>query len=329
MRALICTSPGIFDYRDIEEPRPEPGRTILRVRRIGVCGTDLHAFQGTQPYFTYPRILGHELAAERTDTGEAVTIIPYFNCGTCIACRTGKPNCCTRIQVCGVHTDGGMVEYLSVPDSSIIPGQGLSYDALALIEPLAIGAHGVRRAGVEEGEFVLVMGAGPIGLGTMAFARISGGRVIALDVNDQRLRFCQDELNVEHTVNARDEDRMDRILEITGGDMPTVVIDATGNREAINHGLDYLAHGGRYVLIGLQKGTLEFPHPEFHKRETTLMSSRNATRADFTHVMDAMEGGGVDPVTFITHRAPFGSVGSEFAGWLDPARGVIKAMIEL
>lgn len=329
MRALICTTPGTFEYRDIAEPTPEPGRTILKIRRIGVCGTDLHAFQGTQPYFSYPRILGHELAAERTDTGEAVTIIPYFNCGDCIACKTGKPNCCVRIQVCGVHTNGGMVEYLSVPDDSIIPGQGLSYDALALIEPLAIGAHGIRRAAVTEGEFVLIMGAGPIGLGTMAFARISGARVIALDVNEQRLQFCQSELGVEFTVNARNPDALEQVRSITGGDMPTVVVDATGNREAINHGLDYLAHGGRYVLIGLQKGTLEFSHPEFHKRETTLMSSRNATKADFKHVMDAMRQGRVDPVTFITHRAAFEEAGLQFPDWLDPARGVIKAMIEL
>ena len=329
MRALICTTPGTFEYRDIDEPRPEAGRTLLRIKRIGVCGTDLHAFQGTQPYFNYPRILGHELAAERVDTGEAVTIIPYFNCGACIACRTGKPNCCSRIQVCGVHVDGGMVEYLSVPTESVIPGDGLSFDALALIEPLAIGAHGIRRAGVEIGEFVLVIGAGPIGLGTMAFGRIAGGRVIALDVNEQRLAFCKNELGVAYTVNAKDGDPIAQVKEITGGDMPTVVIDCTGNRDAINHGLDYLAHGGRYVLIGLQKGTLEFPHPEFHKRETTLMSSRNATKADFKHVMTAMRDGAVDPVTFITHRCAFDQVATEFPGWLEPKNGVIKAMIEL
>lgn len=329
MRALICTTPGSFEYRDIGKPKPEAGRTVLRIKRIGVCGTDLHAFQGTQPYFNYPRILGHELAAERVDTGEAVTIIPYFNCGACIACRTGKPNCCSQIQVCGVHVDGGMVEYLSVPTESIIPGDGLSFDALALIEPLAIGAHGIRRAGVEIGEFVLVIGAGPIGLGTMAFGRIAGGRVIALDVNEQRLAFCKNELGVAYTVNAKNGDPIAQVKEITGGDMPTVVIDCTGNRDAINHGLDYLAHGGRYVLIGLQKGTLEFSHPEFHKRETTLMSSRNATKADFKHVMTAMRDGTVDPVTFITHRCAFDRVATEFPGWLEPKNGVIKAMIEL
>jgi threonine dehydrogenase-like Zn-dependent dehydrogenase len=221
-----------------------------------------------------------------------------------------------------------MVEYLSVPNDALVPGEGLSHDALALVEPLAIGAHGVRRAGVTEGEYVLVIGAGPIGLGTMAFARIAGARVIALDVNEARLRFCREHLGVEHTVLAG-ATAVEAVRDLTGGDMPTVVIDATGNLKAIDGGLDYLAHGGRFVLIGLQKEAFRFSHPEFHKRESTLMSSRNATREDFRHVMRSLRGGQVDPVTLITHRVPFDRVGAEFPGWLDPASGVIKAMIEL
>ena len=325
MQAWTCTTPGTLSPVDVPPPQPEPGRSILRIRRIGVCGTDLHAYEGTQPYFSYPRILGHELAGELD--GEAYTIVPYYACGHCIACRRGLPNCCTSIQVCGVHVDGGMVEYLSVPNDALVPGEGLSLDALALVEPLAIGAHGIRRAGVTPGEYVLVIGAGPIGLGAMAFARIAGAQVIALDVNEGRLRFCRERLGVEHTVLAPSP--IDAIRDLTGGDMPTVVIDCTGSLRAINGGLDYLAHGGRYVLIGLQKEAFCFPHPEFHKREATLMSSRNATREDFRHVMGALREGQVDPVTFITHRVPFHQVGGEFKKWLDPATGVIKAMIEL
>ena len=343
MRSWTCTTPGTLSFGDIAPPEPAPGRSVLRVRRIGVCGTDLHAFQGTQPYFSYPRILGHELAGDVD--GAACTIVPYYACGHCIACRRGLPNCCTSVQVCGVHVDGGMVEYLSVPDSALVPGEGLSYEALALVEPLAIGAHGVRRAGVSEGEFVLVIGAGPIGLGTMAMARLAGARVIAMDVNEERLRFCRERLGVEHTVRVPGAGpagpdatppaaklgaaALEALRDLTGGDMPTVVIDATGSLRAINGGLDYLAHGGRYVLIGLQKEAFCFSHPEFHKRETTLMSSRNATREDFRYVMRALREGKVDPVTFITHRVPFGDVGAQFPSWLDPTSGVIKAMIEV
>jgi len=336
MRALICTTPGEFEYRDISRPLTVEGNTLLKIKRIGICGTDLHAFEGTQPFFNYPRILGHELAADIVETddpdfkkGEAVTFIPYFNCGHCIACRMGKPNCCTGIAVSGVHKDGGMVDYLSVPTYSLVHGSGLSYDELALVEPLAIGAHGVRRAGVTRDEKVLVVGAGPIGLGTMEFARIAGGSVIAMDINDERLRFCKEKLQVGDTVNPAKEDALEKLKAITGGDMPTVVIDATGSLKAINNAFQYLAHGGRYVLVGLQKGDINFSHPEFHKREATLMSSRNATRADFEHVIASMKNGFVNPTNYITHRVQFGQVKDEFAGWLNPANGVIKAMVEM
>ena len=337
MEALICTKPGTFEYKDIVSPVLQPGQAILKIKRIGICGTDLHAYKGTQPYFTYPRILGHELAADLIEAdgadgfipGEAVTFIPYFNCGKCIACRNGKPNCCTGLKVCGVHIDGGMAHYLSVPSCSLIKSEGLSYDELALVEPLAIGAHGVRRANVQKDEFVLVIGAGPIGLGTMEFARIAGAKVIALDINDQRLQFCKDSLKVEYAINASTEDVLARLKEITNGDMPTVVIDATGNQKAINNALQYLAHGGRFVLIGLQKEPISFSHPEFHKREATLMSSRNATREDFVHVIDSMKKGLVDPTTYITHRIKFGVLKDVFETWLDPSTGVIKAVVEL
>lgn len=337
MKTLVCTQPGKFEYAAGEKPAIKKGQAILRIRRIGICGTDLHAFEGTQPYFTYPRILGHELAGELVEAdgadnfqpGEAVTFIPYFSCGECIACRRGKPNCCARMQVCGVHVNGGMVEYLSVPSSSLLHGEGLSFDELALVEPFAIGAHCIQRAGVEPGEDVLVIGAGPIGLGTMEFARIAGARVIALDVNDQRLQFCKEKLQIQFTVNALSQQVNDQLMNITNGDMPTVVIDATGSLKAINNAFQYMAHGARYVLVGLQKADIAFSHPEFHKREGTLMSSRNATRQDFEQVMAAMKSRQIDPTTYITHRVAFEKTKDEFKSWLNPATGVIKAMVEM
>jgi threonine dehydrogenase-like Zn-dependent dehydrogenase len=334
MRSLICTIPGRFEYADAEMPSAGEGYSILKVHRIGICGTDLHAYEGNQPFFNYPRILGHELAAEYVsgdakgfETGEAVTISPYFFCGKCIACRMGKENCCSNIRVFGVHVDGGMRTYISVPSYALIHGMGLSFDELALVEPLAIGAHGVRRAGVTKNEFVLVIGAGPIGLGTMDFARIAGGRVIAMDINDSRLQFCRLNLAVEHTINALTTDATCKLKEITNGDMPAVVIDATGNLKAINHAFQYMAHGGRYVMIGLQNGDVSFSHPEFHKREGTLMSSRNANRRDFDQVVNCIKNKYIDPVTYITHRVAFDKVKDEFESLLNPATGVIKAMI--
>lgn len=336
MKALICKTAGTFEYQDTELPEAPAGYTLLKIKRIGICGTDLHAYEGTQPFFNYPRILGHELAAEIVSTdaegfavGEPVSFIPYFNCGTCIACRMGKPNCCAKINVCGVHIDGGMREYLAVPSYSLLHGEGLGLDELALIEPLAIGAHGVRRAAVTAGEYVLVIGAGPIGLGTMEFARIAGGKVIAMDINDDRLAFCRTELQVHDTVNPMTENALEKLQAITSGDMPTVVIDATGSLQAINNAFQYLGHGGRYVLIGLQKGDISFNHPEFHKRESTLMSSRNATRADFEFVISCVKNKKIEPLKFITHRVAFDELAAAFPSYNKPQTGVIKAMVTI
>ena len=318
-------------------PNLAPGQAILKIKKIGICGTDLHAYEGTQPYFSYPRILGHELAAELVDWdgaedfrhGESVTFIPYLHCGHCIACRTGKTNCCQSLKVIGVHQDGGMVEYLSIPSSLLVHGNGLTTDELALVEPLAIGAHGVLRAGIREGEFVLITGAGPIGLGAMEMAKIAGARVIALDVNENRLRFCKDKLKVFHTINALSADISNQLMELTSGEMPTTVIDATGNLKAINNAFSYMAHGGKYLLIGLQKGDITFSHPEFHKREATLMSSRNATRADFEYVINCMKSGLIDPTNYITHRVNFTDVKEQFGNWLNPQSGVIKVIVSV
>ena len=336
MKTLICEGPAKFSYSNKAKPMQEKGKTLIKIERIGICGTDLHAYEGTQPYFEYPRILGHELAGEIMSTdnsdykvGEKVTFIPYYNCGSCVACRNGLPNCCVNMKVCGVHVDGGMVEYLSVPSSSLIHGHGLSVDELALIEPLAIGAHSIRRADVKTGEFVLVIGAGPIGLGIMESARIAGAQVIALDINENRLAFCKKNLNIQHTISGAKENVADRLKQITNNDMPTVVIDATGSRKAINDGFQYMAHGARYVLVGLQKGEIAFSHPEFHKREGTLMSSRNATREDFEHVISCMKKGLIQPANYITHRVFFDEVKDQFDTWLQPENGVIKAMVQM
>ncbi len=334
MKALVCTTPGRFDYSNTEMPTPAEGETLLKIERIGICGTDLHAFEGTQPYFNYPRILGHELAATIVETkavgfaaGDKVTIIPYMHCGNCIACNSGKNNCCVNMRVFGVHIDGGMREFVTVPNHALLKSEGLSLDELALVEPLAIGAHAVKRAAVTNGEFVLVIGAGPIGLGIAQFARIAGAHVIVVDVNEDRLQFCTTHVGVEHTINPLSQDVMESLKQITNNNMPTVILDATGNLKAINNAFAYLAHGGRYVLVGLQKEPISFSHPEFHKREATLMSSRNANVSDFEHVMDAIKNGLVQPANYITHKVAFSGVATQFESWLNPNSKVVKAVV--
>lgn len=336
MNILSCKSPGEFEYKESKMPHLSEGKALVKIKRIGICGTDLHAFEGTQPFFSYPRILGHELAGEVVEigsqegfaVGDLVTVIPYFNCGKCVACRNGKPNCCQKISVFGVHEDGGMQEYVALPISSLVKKEGLSLEQLAMAEPFAIGAHGVRRAGVKPGQFVLVIGAGPIGLGVMEFARIAGATVIAMDMNEKRLDFCREEWNIPHVVKAG-KNSYEEIKEITKGDFCDSVIDATGSLAAINQGFQYIAHGGNYVLVGLQKGEVAFSHPEFHKREATLMSSRNATRADFDQVLEAMASGQLSVDKYITHRVSFDQVKDDFQSWLNPETGVIKAIVEM
>lgn len=337
MKALVCKEPGRFEWIEKERPAQAPGRAIIKVWRIGICGTDLHAFEGTQPYFSYPRILGHELSGELVDiepaiegfeVGEPVSFIPYFPCHECIACKHGKPNCCRNINGFGVHIDGGMMEYVSVPAYALVHGNGLSFDELALVEPLAIGAHAVRIACVGEGDHVLVTGAGPIGLGVMEMAKLAGGRVIAVDTIDSKLEFCKNTLGIDHTLKPG-KDALVQVEAITEGDFPAIVIDATGNKKAIMDGFQFVAHGGTYVMVGLQGDQICFSHPDFHKRENILKSSRNATREDFEYVVRALKSGRLKASSYITHRVSFEKLPEMFKSWLEPGSGIIKAMVEL
>lgn len=341
MKGIVCDQPNRLSMAEFPEPAPTPGHAIVRIRRIGICGTDMHAYRGNQPFFTYPRVLGHELAgtieqveghaeghAEGLQAGDQVSIIPYMHCGKCIACRNGRTNCCTDMQVLGVHIDGGMRERISVPISHLIPTHGLSLDQSAVLEPLSIGAHAVRRSELQPGETALVIGAGPIGLGVMAFAKYRGATVIAMDVNEERLSFCAGWAKVDHTVNALQEP-LERIRELTGGDFPTVVYDATGSARSMTDAFQYVAHSGKLVYVGLVKADIAFHDPEFHKREMTLMGSRNATKEDFDTVIQGIRAGHLDVDRFITHRCAFDETVAQFEGWLKPESKVIKAMIEL
>jgi len=337
MKSIICKEPHVFKEKDITAPARKEGEVLIRIKRIGICGTDLHAFKGNQPYFTYPRILGHELSGtiEEIDrhkadfqVGDQVTIIPYLHCGTCIACSRGKTNCCEKMEVMGVHLDGGMCEMISVPIENIIKTEALTLDQAAMIEPLAIGAHAVRRAEMTEGDTVLVIGAGPIGLGVMQFAKKQGARVIAMDVNEERLQFCKTWVNVDATVNALEEPI--KVIEIlTNGHLPTIVFDSTGNVQSMTDAFQYVAHGGKLIYVGLVNDYVRIYNPDFHKKEITLLASRNATQADFKGVLETLEAGEINIENYITHRCHFDDVINQFNHWLLPESKVIKSIVEV
>lgn len=341
MRSLVLESPGRFIAVPAAHPgSPGPGEALVRVHRVGVCGTDLHAFKGRQPFFTYPRILGHELGVEVVAVGDGVTRVrpgdrcavePYLHCGRCIACRRSRPNCCATLSVLGVHVDGGLREEIRVPAEKLHPSALLGYDQLALVEPLGIGAHAVERAQVEAGETVAVIGAGPIGLAAIQFARAAGARVLVVDVNPTRLAACGERWSIPagDLVDGRVPALADRLRELTNGDLPTAVFDATGHPDSMQRAFDFPAPGGRLVFIGLFPGEVSFHDPSFHRRELTLLASRNARAADFTRILAQMESGQVDTTPWITHRAPLRQVPELFESWTHPATGVIKAMVEV
>jgi 2-desacetyl-2-hydroxyethyl bacteriochlorophyllide A dehydrogenase len=337
MKALICNKPGELKLIEVPKPDLKKDHALVRIRRIGICGTDLHAYQGTQPFFSYPRILGHELAGEIIDIdgtddfvkGELVTFIPYINCQECASCRRGFTNCCEQIRVFGVHTDGGMQEYVTIPVRLLLKVNSMPLDEIALVEPLAIAAHGVNRGRIATGEQVLVIGAGPIGVGLIQFAKLKGANVTIMDLSDSRLKFCREVLNVEQTINPLEKDHMEKLALITKSRMFSVVFDATGNINALNAGFNYMGYTGRYVLVGLQLKEIHFSHPEFHKREGNLMSSRNATRSDFEEVLRVISAQQIRPLNMVTHTVQFDAVPAHFPSWLDAHNNVLKVMVTL
>ena len=339
MRTVILDRPGELRLADTPEPpSPSPGMALARVRRIGVCGTDVHAWRGEQPYFTYPRVLGHELAVEVVATGADVTNVrpgdrcavePYVNCGECRPCRSGRQNCCDRLQVIGVHVDGGMRDLVELPARKLHPSATLSPDALALVEMLSIGAHAVRRAAPAPADRVLVLGAGPVGLGVATFAASACAPVTVADVNPSRLAFCGTQLpGVTRLDLSGGADVAAAVRQAGGGELPTMVFDATGNSDSMRRAFTLVGHGGTLVFVGLVLGDLSFHDPDFHRRETTLLASRNALPDDFRTVMAALDSGAVRPDSWITHRTSLDDAARVFPEWTTPGAGVVKGVIE-
>ncbi len=337
MEALVCLKPGELAVEERPEPQRTDGDVLVRIRRVGICGTDYHIYEGSHPYLQYPRIMGHELAAEvveapagsRFRQDDLVVVNPYLACGTCHACRKGRPNCCMNIAVLGVHRDGGMTELISVPETNLYPAEGLTADQAAAVEFLAIGAHGVSRAGASaRSGRTLIVGAGPIGIGAAIFARIAGSVVTLMDVDQERLTESQRLVGAEAAI-AVDAKVAEAVADLTGGDGFDTVIDATGNRASMETGFGYVAHAGTYVLLSVVRESVTFPDPVFHARETTLLASRNALKSDFENVIAAIADGNVPIARLITHRTTLAGATGDLARWATDKRGLIKALIDV
>jgi len=336
MNSVACTQPGQLEIRQVSRPLRGDGEVRVKIRRVGICGTDFHIFEGKHPFLAYPRVMGHELAAEVLETrpdstyavGDHVIINPYLSCGTCRACTRGKPNCCTSIAVLGVHRDGGMCEEICLPERNLVRSEGLSLDACATVEFLAIGAHAVRRGGIGPDDRVLVAGAGPIGLGVAIFARLTGAEVFILDLDPARLQQACQIASGCQPIQAGTEAEAE-FKRITGGEGFDAVFDATGNLTSIQAGFARVAHGGRYILVSVVNETVAFSDPEFHKREMSLIGSRNATSEDFRTVIAAHKAGNIPLERIITHRTDFDRITEDLPRWTSNKDGLIKAMITL
>ncbi|TPM98037.1 zinc-binding alcohol dehydrogenase family protein [Mesorhizobium sp. B2-1-3A] len=337
MKAVVCRSPGELVLEDRPQPgAPPAGWALVGVSHVGICGTDYHIFEGKHPFLAYPRIMGHEVSGTIVETGEGVdlaigepvVINPYLSCGKCIACRHGKPNCCVRIEVLGVHRDGAMCERILVPAQNLYPADGLSLADAAAVEFLAIGAHAVRRARADPGARTLVIGAGPIGLGTAIFARIAELDVTLLDMSSERLAFAATELGFK-TLDGSRGAVPDLVREATSGEGFDMVFDATGNTQSVQSAFAHVAHGGTLVLVSVVKDDIVFSDPEFHKREMTLIGSRNALRADFDHVAASIRNGAVPLAKLVTHRTTLDGTPRDLARWAHEKSGLIKAVIEV
>ncbi|CAI2406601.1 L-threonine 3-dehydrogenase [Serratia ficaria] len=335
MKVLVCEQPTELRYRQRPLPVAAVGEAVIKMIAVGICGTDIHAWSGQQPFFSYPRVLGHEICAEIVSlgdqtagwrVGQRVAVIPYLSCRRCGACLSGKTNCCENISVIGVHQDGAFCEYLSVPAGNLLAVDDVAPEAAALIEPFAISAHAVRRAALSPDEHLLVVGAGPIGLGVAAIAQADGARVVVADTRPERRRHVEQVLRLPTLDPAADG--FDAALRGQfDGMLAAKVIDATGNPQAMNNAVNVIRHGGGIVFVGLFKGDLRFSDPEFHKKEATLMGSRNATEEDFVKVGRLMAAGRLTAGMMLSHHFEFATLAQHYEAQVINNTALIKGVI--
>lgn len=338
MQALQFAAPREARVIDIPEPAaPGPGEALVRVHRVGVCGTDLSGYLGKMPFFSYPRIPGHELGVEVTAVGPDVTHVcvgdrcsvePYLNDPASYASGRGKSNCCENLQVLGVHCDGGLRPYFTLPARKLHPAEELDFDQLALVETLAIGCHAVSRAAPAQQDACLILGAGPIGLATLQFVLLAGSPAIVVDLNAARLEFCAQAFPGARTLLGGPQ-LADDLRGLNGGRLPDVVFDATGSAASMSRAFELVGHGGKLVFVGITTEEVRFRHAPFHRVEGTLLCTRNALPDDFRRIIAWIAAGRIDTRPWITHRTTLAAAAGEFERYVQPDTRVVKAMIEV
>ncbi len=340
MRAIEITEPRKLTEIKISAPSPPVGNEVLvKTHSVGICGTDASSYLGKFPFFDYPRIPGHELGVEVMAIGEKVTKVkvgdrcsvePYMQCGDCYACRKGTTNCCEKMNVIGVMSDGGLCEQFLINEDKLHPSSLLSYEQLALVETLAIGCHAVNRLGLNQEDHVLIIGVGPIGLSALEFVKLTGAKITVMDMMEQRIEFCNKHYTIDSCITVSpDKDLIGEVQKLTNGDRFSAVIDATGNSRSMASALSYVAQAGRLLYLGVTTDNIIFPHPMLHRPEVTLMASRNALSEEFVQIIAFLEEGEIDTKPWITHRLAFDDVVEKFESVIDPSANTLKAIISL
>jgi hypothetical protein len=322
MRQIVLEAPGKFTEREVPIPGATMDNALVRIEKVGVCGSDFHAFAGRQPIYTYPRVIGHELSGVVTDipannygirAGDRCAIEPYISCGKCRACAMARNNCCENIRLFGIHVDGGMQEYLSVPIGLLHKSDLLSLDQLALVETLGIGAHAVRRSGLKKGDQALIVGAGPIGIAVAQFVSALGANVHIVERSECRREFVE---RMGYASSATAEDRQ-----------ADIVFDATGNAVAMRSSLAHVATGGSLVFVGLTRDPVCLDDVLLHRKEVTLLASRNSVGL-FPQIIRMIEERKIDTSHWITDRLMLSEVASKFED-LPARQTLVKAIVDI
>ncbi len=329
MRTVTLEQPGRFAFGETMRPQaPGPGEALVRVLTVGICGTDLHAFEGTQPFFSYPRILGHELAVEVLSIGDGVSglkagdqcaVNPYVTCGVCVACRLGRSNCCARMSVIGVHTDGGMRDVIVLPEGLLYRCEKLAPAQIPLVETLSVGCHAVGRSGAQPDDRAIVIGAGPIGLSVIEFLRAAGADIAVVEKMPERLSFAASHYGLQRYYPSHAEARQE--------EPSWLVFDCTGDRESMENAIQLLQQGGKLIFVGLVNEKVSLFDPDLHRREATILASRNSTPSEHHRVLDSMETGQIDVSGWPTELAGPEMMAERFPLWVRREAGIVKAVI--
>lgn len=337
MKYIVIPEPGKVEVKEMDKPLLQPGEAILKVLYGGICGSDMGTYKGTFLYASYPRIPGHEFSAEVVEVadndygikpGMIVTANPYFNCGKCYSCRRGFVNCCTSNQTLGAQRDGIFRQYYSMPIERIYDGKGLDALTLSMIEPFCISYHSVQRTAVKQGDKVLVVGAGPIGLFAVMAAVLKGAEVYVSDVMQSRLDKALS-LGAKGIIRTDKEDFAECVNSITNGDGFDVCIECAGLPQTFQNCIDAAAYRGRVGLVGVSKQKLDFAFTQIQTKELDIFGSRNALKKDFVELIDLVRSGKCDVKKIITDVYELENAENAFKEMRDDPSNRLKSVIKI